>query len=131
MFENTIRRMPHPQDMQRMNTQELRDTFMVSNLFAPDALHGHFTDLDRLVVGGVMPADKAVGLPNHRETGRAFFLECRELGAINIGGAGAIHADGKTISADRLDCIYLPMGTKSVTFESKEAKCPAMFYFLS
>ncbi len=131
MFENTIRRMPRPQDAQRLNTQELRDTFLVTNLFAPGQLTGTFTDLDRLVVGGVMPAGKPVELPNHRETGRTFFLERRELGAINVGGPGAIHADGKTYSADRLDCVYLPMGTQSVTFESQDAKDPAKFYFLS
>jgi len=79
----------------------------------------------------VMPAGKTVELPNHKETGHAFFLERREFGAINVGGPGAIHADGKTFSADRLDCIYLPMGTKSVMFESKDAKNPAKFYFLS
>ena len=78
-----------------------------------------------------MPAGKAVELPNHKETGRAFFLERRELGAINVGGAGAVHADGKTFSLEKLDCVYLPMGTKSVTFESKDAKNPAKFYFLS
>jgi 4-deoxy-L-threo-5-hexosulose-uronate ketol-isomerase len=131
MFENTIRRMPRPQDVARMTTQELRDTFLVTNLFAPGQLTGTFTDLDRLVVGGIVPAGKAVELSNHRETGRAFFLERREFGAINVGGAGAIHADGKTFSLDPLDCVYLPMGTKSVTFESKDAKNPAKFYFLS
>jgi 4-deoxy-L-threo-5-hexosulose-uronate ketol-isomerase len=131
MFENTIRRMPRPQDAQRMTTQELRDTFLLTNLFVPGRLTGTFTDLDRLVAGGVMPAGKAVELPNHKETGRAFFLERRELGTINVGGAGAVHADGKTFSLDRLDCVYLPMGTKSVTFESKDANHPAKFYFLS
>ena len=35
-----------------------------------------------------MPTGKPVELPNHKETGRAFFLERRELGAINVGGAG-------------------------------------------
>jgi len=114
-----------------MTTQELRDTFLLTNLFAPGQLTGTFTDLDRLVAGGVMPAGKPVELPNHKETGRASFLERRELGAINVGGAGAVHADGKTFSADRLDCVYLPMGTKSVTFESKDAGNPAKFYFLS
>ncbi|HSY10296.1 MAG TPA: 5-dehydro-4-deoxy-D-glucuronate isomerase, partial [Candidatus Dormibacteraeota bacterium] len=113
-----------------MTTQELRDTFLISNLFAPGELHGHFTDLDRLLVGGVMPV-KPIELPNHKETGRAFFLECRELGAINIGGAGKVIADGKTFSLDKLDCVYLPMGTKSVLFESADAKKPAKFYFLS
>jgi 4-deoxy-L-threo-5-hexosulose-uronate ketol-isomerase len=130
MFENTIRRMPRPQDAATMTTQQLRETFQVAGLFAPGELRGVFTDLDRLVVGGVMPV-KPVELPNHKETGRAFFLERRELGAINVGGAGAVHADGKSFSLDRLDCVYLPMGTKSVTFESKDAKNPAKFYFLS
>jgi 4-deoxy-L-threo-5-hexosulose-uronate ketol-isomerase len=130
MFENTIRRMPRPQDVATMTTQQLRETFHVPGLFAPGELRGMFTDLDRLVVGGVMPV-KPVELPNHKETGRAFFLERRELGAINVGGAGTVHTDGKTFALDRLDCVYLPMGTKSVTFESKDAKNPAKFYFLS
>jgi len=113
-----------------MNTQELRETFLIRHLFLPGELQGHFTDLDRLVVGGVMPV-KPIELPNHKETGRVYFLERRELGAINIGGPGAIHADGKTFSAGRLACVYLPMGSKSVTFESKDPKSPAKFYFLS
>ncbi len=130
MFENTIRRMPRPQDVIPMSTQQLRDTFHLGNLFAPGELRGAFTDLDRLVVGGIMPV-KPVELPNHKETGRAFFLERREFGAINVGGAGAVHADGKTFSLDRLDCVYLPMGTKTVAFESQDAKNPAKLYFLS
>ena len=130
MFENTIRRMPRPQDVATMTTQQLRETFHVADIFAPGELRGVFTDLDRLVVGGVMPV-KPVELPNHKETGHAFFLERREFGAINIGGAGAVRADGKTFSLHRLDCVYLPMGTRSVTFESKDAKNPAKFYFLS
>jgi 4-deoxy-L-threo-5-hexosulose-uronate ketol-isomerase len=131
MLENSIRRMPRPQDVQRRNTQELRDTFQITNLFVPGKITGHFTDLDRLVVGGVMPAGKPVELPNHKETGRAFFLERREFGAINVGGAGKVVADGKTFALEKSDCVYLPMGTKSVTFASDDAKNPAKFYFLS
>jgi 4-deoxy-L-threo-5-hexosulose-uronate ketol-isomerase len=131
MFFDTIRRMPRSQDVARMTTQEVRDTFLVSNLFQPGQLTGHFTDLDRLVVGGVMPIDKPVELPNHKETGRAFFLERRELGAINIGGAGVVHADGRSFTLGKQDCVYLPMGTRSVIFESKNVKKPARYYFLS
>jgi 4-deoxy-L-threo-5-hexosulose-uronate ketol-isomerase len=109
----------------------MRDTFQITNLFVPGEISGYFTDLDRLVVGGVMPTDKPVELANHRETGRAFFLERRELGAINIGGAGKVVADGKTFSLEKLDCVYLPMGTNSVSFASDDAKNPAKFYFLS
>jgi 4-deoxy-L-threo-5-hexosulose-uronate ketol-isomerase len=130
MFENTIRRMPRPQDVIPMSTPQLREAFHLTHLFAPGELRGTFTGLDRLVVGGIMPV-QPVELPNHRETGGAFFLERREFGAINIGGAGAVHADGRTFSLDRLDCLYLPLGTKSVAFESADARNPAKFYFLS
>jgi len=131
MLEDVIRRTPRPQDLPGLSTQELRDTFHITNLFVPGEFTGHFTDLDRLMVGGVMPADQPVALPNHKETGRAFFLERRELGAINVGGPGEVVADGKTFSLEKLDCVYLPMGTRSVTFSSADAKNPAKFYLLS
>jgi 4-deoxy-L-threo-5-hexosulose-uronate ketol-isomerase len=131
MFENSIRRTPRPQDVIGMSTQQLRDTFQISGLFVPGAITGHFTDLDRLFVGGAMPAGQTVELPNHKETGRAFFLERRELGAINIGGAGKVVADGRTFGLDPQDCVYLPMGTRSVAFTSEDAGRPAKFYLLS
>jgi 4-deoxy-L-threo-5-hexosulose-uronate ketol-isomerase len=131
MIANAIRRTPRPQDLIGMSTQEQRDTFQISGLFQAGELMAHFTDLDRLFVGGVMPTDKAVGLPNHKETGRAFFLERRELGAINIGGAGKVVADGQTFSLEKLDCVYLPAGTKAVSFTSDDPKNPAKFYLLS
>ncbi len=131
MIANTICRTPRPQDLVGMSTQEMRDTFQITDLFIAGQITGHFTDLDRLVVGGVMPTDQPVALPNHKETGRAFFLEQRELGAINIGGAGKVVADGKTFALETLDCVYLPMGTKSVSFSSDDTKNPAKFYFLS
>jgi 4-deoxy-L-threo-5-hexosulose-uronate ketol-isomerase len=131
MIENSIRRTPRPQDVPGLSTQELRDTFQITNLFTPGQLNATFTDLDRLVVGGVMPADAPVELPNHKETGRAFFLERRELGAINVGEVGTVCADGKTFELEKLDCVYLPMGTRSVTFASRDASAPAKFYFLS
>jgi 4-deoxy-L-threo-5-hexosulose-uronate ketol-isomerase len=131
MLENSIRRTPRPHDLIGMSTQQLRDTFQISNLFSPGQINGHFTDLDRLVVGGAMPTNKSLELPNHRETGRAFFLERRELGAINVGGAGKIVADEKIFALEKMDCAYLPMGTKKVSFESVDEKNPAKFYFLS
>jgi 4-deoxy-L-threo-5-hexosulose-uronate ketol-isomerase len=131
MFQNAIHRAPRPQDVTGMTTQELRDIFRITNLFVPGEITGHFTDLDRLVVGGVMPTGKPIELPNHKETGRAYFLERRELGAINIGGTGKVTADGKTFTLEKQDCVYLPMGTKSVVFESHDVKNPAKVYFLS
>jgi 4-deoxy-L-threo-5-hexosulose-uronate ketol-isomerase len=130
MFQNAIRRAPLPRDLARLSTPELRESFLIEKIFEPDQITGTFTDLDRLVAGGAMPL-KPLTLPNHKETGSSFFLERRELGAINVGGAGKIIADGKTFALDKLDCAYLPKGTQSVTFESDHPQTPAKFYFLS
>jgi 4-deoxy-L-threo-5-hexosulose-uronate ketol-isomerase len=131
MLENSIRRTPRPHDLIGLSTQELRDTFHISNLFVPGHITGHFTDLDRLFVAGVLPAAAPVLLPNHKETGRAYFLERRELGAINVGGPGKVTADGQSFALAKLDCAYVPMGVKSVAFASDDPQNPAKFYVLS
>ncbi len=130
MFSDAVRWIPRPQDVVSMNTDQLRDAFLIADVFAAGEVRGIFTALDRLVVGGAMPL-APLELPNHEKTGRAFFLERRELGAINVGGPGAVQVDGKSFSLGRLDCVYVPMGTRSVIFESANPKEPAQFYFLS
>lgn len=122
--------MPRPQEVARLTPAELRAAFLVPDLFAAGELRAVFTDLDRLVAGGVVPL-QAVELPNHKETGRAFFLEARELGVINVGGPGVVHADGQSFKLERLDCAFVGAGTKRVVFESQDAPTPARFYFLS
>jgi 4-deoxy-L-threo-5-hexosulose-uronate ketol-isomerase len=131
MLTDAIHRIPRPGDIAHLTTEELREAFLLTNLFEPGQLRGQFTDLDRLVVGGVTPTDQPIVLPNHKQTGRAFFLERREFGAINIGGPGKVVADGKTFALEKLDCVYLPMGTRDVAFSSDDANHPAKFYFLS
>jgi len=131
MFESTIRRMPRPQEVARMTTDEIRESFLVPEILESGGFHGLFTDLDRLVVAGAMPTDAPVELPNHKETGRASFLERRELGAINTGGPGEVTVDGKTFPVEPLGCIYIGMGSEKVSFASKDAKNPAKFFILS
>jgi 4-deoxy-L-threo-5-hexosulose-uronate ketol-isomerase len=130
MFSDDVKWIPRPQDVVSMNTEQLRDAFLIADVFGAGEVRGVFTALDRLVVGGAMPL-QPLELPNHEKTGRAFFLERRELGAINVGGPGAVQVDGKSFSLDRLDCVYVPMGTRKVVFESANPKEPARFYFLS
>ncbi len=131
MLSETIHRTPRPKDICHMTTEELRDTFLICKLFSPAELRGQFTDLDRLAVGGVTPVAEPILLPNHKETGRAFFLERREMGIINIGATGKVVADGKAFTLEKLDCAYVPMGTREVKFCSNDLHHPARFYFLS
>ena len=131
MFQDTIRRMPRSREVTRMDTEQLRETFLVSGLYQPGQLRAQFTDLDRLVLGGVMPTGAPVQLENHRETGRASFLERRELGAINTGGPGSVTVDGQSFEVPALGCIYIGLGSNKVVFESRDAVRPARFFFLS
>jgi 4-deoxy-L-threo-5-hexosulose-uronate ketol-isomerase len=131
MSENVIHRLPRPQEVARMTTAELRDAFLLGGLYAPGRVEARFTDLDRLVAGGIVPAQGPLELPNHRETGRAFFLEQRELGAINTGGPGVVHVDSKTFAVEPHACVYAGVGSRKVVFESQDPANPAKFFFLS
>ena len=126
-----IRRMPRPEEVARMTTAELRDAFLVLALSAPGQISLQFTDLDRFVVGGAVPTTKPLPLENHKETGRAFFLERRELGAINTGGPGTVTVDGKRFAVEPEACIYVGMGAKVVVFASDDPNNPAKYFILS
>jgi 4-deoxy-L-threo-5-hexosulose-uronate ketol-isomerase len=78
----------------------------------------------------VKPGGGSVKLENDPETGREFFLERRELGILNTGGRGTVRVDGKAYEMSNLDCLYVGMGARDVSFEGADAKffllsCPA------
>ncbi len=114
-----------------MTTDELREAFLIRKLFTAGGFRGAFTDLDRMAVAGAMPTASPVVLPNHKESGRATFLERRELGAINTGGAGKVTVDETVHTVGPLGCIYIGMGARDVSFESADPENPAKFFILS
>ncbi len=63
--------------------------------------------------------------------GTDFFLERRELGLFNIGGAGVVTAGAERFEMGNKDCLYIAQGTKPVLFESVDADNPAKFYMVS
>jgi 4-deoxy-L-threo-5-hexosulose-uronate ketol-isomerase len=125
----------HPDMMAGASTQQLRDRYVVDGLFAPDAIALNYAHYERFVIGGAMAATRALRLPDQTEPASAAgkpFLERRELGVVNIGKAvGRVTLDGKAFDLAPRDGLYVPMGTKDVTFESRNAGTPAKFYFIS
>lgn len=126
-----IRFQNSPAETSRMNTQELRDNFLVQNIMQPGTVQLLYSHYDRLIIGGAVPTSAALALPNEDELKAAYFLERREMGIINVGGKGTVKADGVEYAIDKLECVYLGKGTKEVHFSSSAADAPAYFYLLS
>jgi 4-deoxy-L-threo-5-hexosulose-uronate ketol-isomerase len=78
-----------------------------------------------------MPSAHSVELANPWELRADYFLERRELGIINLGGHGEVHADGKIYPLQKLECLYLGKGVQNVLFASQDNQDPAKFYLLS
>lgn len=120
-----------PREVERMNSEELRNDFLVEKLFETGKANFVYSHYDRMVMGGVVPSSKAINLGKFDTLRSKFFLERREMGIINIGSKGSITADGKTYKMDKLSCLYLGRGTKKVSFKSAGKKANAKFYIFS
>jgi 4-deoxy-L-threo-5-hexosulose-uronate ketol-isomerase len=123
--------MADPVRYPRMTTEELRETFLLNRLCEPGKLHLSYVDLDRSVAGFAAPADTPVELPTYPELRANYFTERRELGALNIGGAGTITVEGKSYDLGNLDVLYIGRGKREVKFASKDKNAPAIYYLLS
>ncbi len=130
-MEMETRYSSHYNDAKFYDTEELRDQFLIEDLFVPGELKLVYSHIDRIIIGGIVPTKAPLSLVGSKELGCDFFLERREMGVINIGGAGTIVLDGTSYDLDEKDGIYVGMGTKEVCFTSKDASKPAKFYMNS
>jgi 4-deoxy-L-threo-5-hexosulose-uronate ketol-isomerase len=126
-----IRFSPNQTDYQKLGTAELRAAFLVDSLFAPGKLELVYSDADRAIIGSAVPTNAPLKLSADAELRAAFFCERRELGVLNIGGAGTVEVDGTKYELGKLDCLYVGRGTKDISFANKDAADPAAFYLLS
>lgn len=126
-----IQRACHPADVKNYDTKTLRERFTMPVVMAPDTINLTYSMYDRLVFGGVSPVNTVVELETIDPLKAEYFLERRELGAINVGGPGVINVDGKDYELNFKDALYVGRGNKKVTFRSKDKSNPAKFYLNS
>lgn len=120
-----------PKEAQRMNTEEMRENFLIESLFVPGEIKFVYSHVDRIIVGAAVPTDKPLAIQGSKELGTDYFLERREMGVINIGGPGVIVADGQRVEMETKGGLYIGKETKEVSFESVDAANPAKFYINS
>jgi len=130
-----IRYSTGPSDVKHYTTQQLRDEFLIVNLYKADKVVSVYSHVDRAVVLGIMPVEQTVNLEQNMDIwhsfGTNYFFERREAGFFNIGGPGSCILDGKEYRMNNKDCIYVTKGAKELLFKSQDACNPAKFYGVS
>ena len=130
-----VRYSANQRDAKRYTTQELRNEFLIQDLYQPDTVQAVYSHVDRMVTLGIMPVNKAVsidkGIDIWHNFGTQYFLERREAGFFNLGSSGVCTVDGTDYPMGHKDCIYITQGAKSVVFQSDDPGLPARFYGVS
>ena len=110
-----IRYSCNQKDFKRYTTEETRKEFLIETLFTADEVNAVYSHVDRMVTLGIMPVTKAVsidqGIDIWKNFGTDYFLERRECGMFNVGGAGTVTVDGKVYELGYKDCLYITVNT--------------------
>ncbi|MBC2666330.1 5-dehydro-4-deoxy-D-glucuronate isomerase [Novosphingobium flavum] len=120
----------HPDMMECVSNDELRERYLVTDMFRSGEITLNYSHNERFVIGGAVPAGGSLRLPEQAVPASAAgrpFLERREMAAVNIGTAGAITVDGQRFALGNKECLYIPMGSAEVLFEGDGAR----FYLAS
>ncbi len=125
-----LRTAASPRDVKHYTTERLREEFLVQNLFVPGEIKLVYSHIDRIITGAAVPV-APLTLTAGDELRAEYFLQRREMGVINIGGAGRMVIDGKTYEVAFKEGMYIGMGAEDISFESVDAKEPAKFYINS
>ena len=123
-----IRNAVHPDHAVLFDTAELREQFLIQDLFKPDEVKLVYSYFDRLIVGGVYPVNPLKLEVDEKVIGAPYLLERRELGVINVGAAGAVTVNGEKYDLSPKDGLYIGMGAEKLEFSSADKNSPARFY---
>ena len=125
-----IRYPSNPNDFEAYSTDRISAEFLLQDLFTRGRLALTYSHFDRMIVGGICPAEP-LQLEAGKELGTDYFLERREMGIINVSSQGKVIVDGQEFELDKTDGLYVGKNAEKVVFTSSDPENPAHFYMLS
>ena len=120
-----------PTEAKGMDTDTLRSNFLISSIFEADKVNLTLSHFDRYIVGGAMPLNGKLELPNPENLKADYFLQRREIGLVNVGGDAIVHVDGEKYSLSFKEALYIGKDCKEIYFESAVPGDPAKLYINS
>ena len=120
-----------PQSFAALNSAEIRDEFLVADLFTENEIKLVYLHTDRIIVGSAVPTTQALALEAGSELRADYFAERREVGVINVGEEGSITVDGAHYALGNREMLYIGRGSREIAFASRDASQPARFYIVS
>ncbi|MGV0980389.1 5-dehydro-4-deoxy-D-glucuronate isomerase [Empedobacter falsenii] len=130
MTNSEFRYAHHPNDVKKYTTEEIREHFLIPDIFIEDQVKLVYSMYDRFIIGGIYPVNHALTLEPTTDLKAEFFLERRELGIINVGGKGKVTVDGTQYELNNKEALYIGKGNKEIIFDKLNNEQP-LFYFNS
>lgn len=121
----------HPEDFKSYDTARIRKEFLVEKLMDPGNIRLVYSSIERYIVGGAVPLAEALPLEAIDPLKAEYFCQRREVGVINVAGAGSVIVDGIEYQMNFKDAIYIGRGSKDVLFKTEDTDNPAHFYINS
>ncbi|HEV7993191.1 MAG TPA: 5-dehydro-4-deoxy-D-glucuronate isomerase [Gemmatimonadaceae bacterium] len=126
-----MRYLPTPEQTARLTPEELRAHFLVTGLFVAGETRFEMVDLDRVALGGVVPLATPITLVAPEAFRAQSFTERRELGILNVGGAGTVAVDESIHPLAKRDMLYVGRGVHDIRLASDDATSPARYFLVS
>lgn len=123
-----------PHDFRRYDTEEIRKNFLIEELFVANQIKATYTHIDRMITLGIVPVDKELQLKDFIDTkqlGTSSFLDRREIGLVNLGGAAKIKVNAQEYLLEKEDALYVGKEGGELSFSSVDKQNPAKIYAVS
>lgn len=124
-----VRYASHQDDAKHYDTAKLRAHYLVEKVMVPDEINMVYSMFDRIIAGGAVPVKEVLTLTPPDVLRATYFTERRELGIINVGGAGIVTVGEESFPMQCKEALYVGRGNRDVAFRSLDPAHPAHFYF--